>query len=268
MARIPHPAIENPRRWQAVRRAVFKRDGYRCRSCGKAGRLECDHVVAIFRGGDWWAVENCQALCRGLPYSQDQNRTNQAQCRARRMETDRPRRVANEAIGWGDMMSPQPMASFVPTNRLFYTEHSQQRSRLPASKSPAGVPTWGGRFGPQAANSSQLAASQGRSRHHRAIDFLQGLFESRSPFGNVNTCVIAFAIAIMIVNRRANRPTQSWAKRVASLASHVKLRKPRPVTSSTIPRAVELRHSLPISMSHSRTLQNLVFSVFLQSLLR
>ena len=63
--RIPHPATSNPRRWQAVRRAVFKRDGYRCQSCGKAGRLECDHVVAIFRGGDWWEIENCQALCRG-----------------------------------------------------------------------------------------------------------------------------------------------------------------------------------------------------------
>ena len=43
MARIPHPATTNPRRWATwCGRSVFKRDGYRCRaSAGKAGRLEC-----------------------------------------------------------------------------------------------------------------------------------------------------------------------------------------------------------------------------------
>ena len=65
MARIPHPATANPRRWAVVRRAVFERDGYRCTECGKSGRLECDHVVPIVRGGDWWAAEGLQALCRG-----------------------------------------------------------------------------------------------------------------------------------------------------------------------------------------------------------
>ena len=65
MARIPHPALENRHRWQAVRRAVFKRDGYRCTSCGKAGKLECDHRVPIFLGGDWWDIEGLQSLCRG-----------------------------------------------------------------------------------------------------------------------------------------------------------------------------------------------------------
>ena len=69
VARIPHPALENPRRWQAIRQAVFKRDGHRCQSCGKAGRLECDHRIPIVRGGEWWAVENCQALCRGCHIS-------------------------------------------------------------------------------------------------------------------------------------------------------------------------------------------------------
>ena len=65
MARIPHPATTNPRRWATVRAFVFKRDGYRCRVCGRAGRLECDHVVPVFRSGDWWAAEGLQALCRG-----------------------------------------------------------------------------------------------------------------------------------------------------------------------------------------------------------
>ena len=65
MARIPHPATANPRRWAVVRRAVLDRDGWRCVKCGKAGRLEVDHVVPIVRGGDWWAAEGLQALCRG-----------------------------------------------------------------------------------------------------------------------------------------------------------------------------------------------------------
>ena len=38
--RIPHPALVNPHRWGVVRRFILKRDGYRCRACGKAGRLE------------------------------------------------------------------------------------------------------------------------------------------------------------------------------------------------------------------------------------
>ena len=65
MARIPHPATANPRRWAVVRAFVFKRDGFRCQSCGKAGRLECDHIVPVVRGGDWWSAEGLQALCRG-----------------------------------------------------------------------------------------------------------------------------------------------------------------------------------------------------------
>ena len=51
-------------RWAATRRAVFDRDKHRCRACGKAGRLECDHVVPVNRGGDPWDLANLQALCR------------------------------------------------------------------------------------------------------------------------------------------------------------------------------------------------------------
>ena len=59
-----HHAHLNARRWDAVRRAVFERDGWRCVQCGKAGRLEVDHVVPLKRGGDPWALNNLQTLCR------------------------------------------------------------------------------------------------------------------------------------------------------------------------------------------------------------
>ena len=57
----------DPRRWARVRALVFRRDGYRCRSCGRPGRLECDHIVPLHadRKQDPYAVAGLQALCRG-----------------------------------------------------------------------------------------------------------------------------------------------------------------------------------------------------------
>lgn len=52
------------RRWARVRQAVLNRDGWRCRECGRAGRLEVDHVVPLDKGGDPWAESNLQCLCR------------------------------------------------------------------------------------------------------------------------------------------------------------------------------------------------------------
>ena len=61
-----HHAAKLPSRaWARVRRVVFERDGYRCRQCGRAGRLECDHVIPLHRGGDPWALDNLQTLCGG-----------------------------------------------------------------------------------------------------------------------------------------------------------------------------------------------------------
>ena len=59
-----HHTHLNTRRWDAVRRAVFERDGWRCVECGRAGLLEVDHVVPLKRGGDPWDPDNLQALCR------------------------------------------------------------------------------------------------------------------------------------------------------------------------------------------------------------
>ena len=52
--------------WRAaarLRRFVFIRDGYRCLVCGRAGRLECDHVIPLDRGGAALDPANCQTLC-------------------------------------------------------------------------------------------------------------------------------------------------------------------------------------------------------------
>lgn len=38
--------------WRALREAVFTRDDYTCAYCGqRGGRLECDHITPVSRGG-------------------------------------------------------------------------------------------------------------------------------------------------------------------------------------------------------------------------
>ena len=38
--------------WKKIRTRVIKRDGYTCQYCGSVGgRLECDHIVPVSRGG-------------------------------------------------------------------------------------------------------------------------------------------------------------------------------------------------------------------------
>ena len=59
-----HHIVLRYKRWQYVRRQVFERDGWRCLRCGRAGRLECDHVLPLDRGGDPWDMANLQTLCR------------------------------------------------------------------------------------------------------------------------------------------------------------------------------------------------------------
>ncbi len=55
------------RLWERTRLAVFARDGYRCKACGKSGRLECDHVEPLDRDPDQdhYTVDGLQTLCRG-----------------------------------------------------------------------------------------------------------------------------------------------------------------------------------------------------------
>jgi HNH endonuclease len=46
----------------ATRRAVYERDGYRCRKCGSDRRLSLDHIIAVTSGGDN-SEENLRTLC-------------------------------------------------------------------------------------------------------------------------------------------------------------------------------------------------------------
>ena len=55
-------ASSRGRRWRRIRRRVLDRDGWRCRSCGKAGRLEVHHVVPVEQGGTDAPI-NLQVLC-------------------------------------------------------------------------------------------------------------------------------------------------------------------------------------------------------------
>ena len=58
----------------AFGRAVLDRDGWRCRKCGRPGRLEVDHVVPLHKGGDPFDMDNLQALC-GVPCHRDKTRS-------------------------------------------------------------------------------------------------------------------------------------------------------------------------------------------------
>ena len=52
------------RTWARIRREVLDRDGWRCQTCGKPGRLEVHHVKPLQEGGAN-DLGNLTALCRG-----------------------------------------------------------------------------------------------------------------------------------------------------------------------------------------------------------
>jgi 5-methylcytosine-specific restriction endonuclease McrA len=50
--------------WQAVRAQVFKRDGYRCRLCGKGGPLEAHHRSYVtWKATGVTPTSDCTTLC-------------------------------------------------------------------------------------------------------------------------------------------------------------------------------------------------------------
>jgi hypothetical protein len=50
---IQHPSDERPAAhiWAVIRKRIFERDNYTCQYCGRGGRLECDHIIPVSRGG-------------------------------------------------------------------------------------------------------------------------------------------------------------------------------------------------------------------------
>lgn len=65
-------AVYGSREWARVRRRALERDGYRCRSCGKPGRLEVHHLEKVSRNNQsiWYAIEGLVSLCRGCHFAQ------------------------------------------------------------------------------------------------------------------------------------------------------------------------------------------------------
>lgn len=69
----------NAARWAAARRAAFDRDGWRCRKCGKASRLEAHHAPPLedrAPGADPYDVHQLLTLCRGchIEWHRERNR--------------------------------------------------------------------------------------------------------------------------------------------------------------------------------------------------
>ena len=77
--------------WRLALLAAFvkERAGYRCEKCGRAGRLEADHIVPLDKGGAPFDVNNAQALCV---------RCHVAKTRAERQPDPDPERAAWRAL--------------------------------------------------------------------------------------------------------------------------------------------------------------------------
>ncbi len=57
IARVERGKVSNRMRF-----AIYKRDGYRCRKCGRTTDLEIDHIIPIAKGGKT-TMSNLQTLC-------------------------------------------------------------------------------------------------------------------------------------------------------------------------------------------------------------
>ena len=62
-----HPPVDlrpPAHEWKELRATVFERDDYTCQYCGeRGGKLECDHVMPVSRGGSN-ELENLATACK------------------------------------------------------------------------------------------------------------------------------------------------------------------------------------------------------------
>ena len=67
--------------------------GWRCKTCGRAGRLDVDHIVPMSDGGSTWDPDNLQSVCRGCHF-------------AKTAQENRRRKVVSpEALDWDKLVA-------------------------------------------------------------------------------------------------------------------------------------------------------------------
>ena len=84
MSRSPSGSLSS-RRWERTRKAVFERDGHRCRQCGRASRLEAHHVSHLHQGGDPWGLDNIETRCRSCHIDEHRRPVSPAEAAWRRL---------------------------------------------------------------------------------------------------------------------------------------------------------------------------------------
>ena len=117
-----HHTHLHARRWAAARRQALDRDRYRCRSCGRAGRLECDHVIPLERSGDPLRPREPSGAVPRLPYRQDGPRepAGADACRGRVARAGcRDGRLKRGDVAWGPPRSPGHLRYFISRIRAF-----------------------------------------------------------------------------------------------------------------------------------------------------
>ena len=58
-----HAKLSGPR-WTAARKQALDAAGWRCSRCGRAGKLEVHHATPLDDGGEPYAPENLEVLCK------------------------------------------------------------------------------------------------------------------------------------------------------------------------------------------------------------
>ena len=110
----------NAHRWAAVRGFVFERDAYRCVMCGKAGRLECDHITPMQRepGQDPFDPNRLQALCRN--------------CHIQKTARENRREPTEPECAWAALVGEMLWAESEANSRFSAPEHPGKKGVLRA----------------------------------------------------------------------------------------------------------------------------------------